>query len=310
MTREPNATDRVVEAVLATYRVPTLDKGFANRVIAAAQSQKRLAAAVPWPRPGRRSWRRSSIWFGFIALNIVAASAVAAMIGGTAVWHHVAEIAQTVASKWNGGGPNPLSHRQKSHLPVAPHSPPRTERLDSTLRVEQPRNLLSLSAGADARPMPLHRTRPALPLIARRGAGRLEQGFAHQPRALHRRVVLKQQRMKRAINWRSIQHGRLHRSAERYHSEMIATPAPPPPNHHEAQAPGELVGESRAVASPGSPQEEPKTSLRNEPLERQSPAERVVQAPRGQWRARGFPHASRHWGSRQGAHQYYRHFRF
>lgn len=120
MSGEPRTADLMVDALLAAHRVPALGEDFASRVLAAAQS---LPAgpdvSSPWPRRSRRPWRRSPLVLGFIAINIVAASAVAAMVSGIPVWHHVTEIVQKITHRWHREPVRAARHRVAPHRPVA-----------------------------------------------------------------------------------------------------------------------------------------------------------------------------------------------
>ena len=124
MSGDPGTTDLMVDALLAAHEVPALGADFASRVLAAAQS---LPAGPgvnsPWPRRSLRPWRRSPLWFGFIALNIVAASAVAAMVSGIPVWHHLTEIVQNVKHSLHREPIHSARHRVAPPRRVASHAP-------------------------------------------------------------------------------------------------------------------------------------------------------------------------------------------
>lgn len=112
MSDELKVTDAMLDVVLAAHRVPELDQDFASRVLAAAQSLptgRRIGRT--WPRPSRRPWPRSPLWLGVIALNIVAASAVAAMVTGIPVWHQVSEIVRKVTQRWHPEATHPAKRR-------------------------------------------------------------------------------------------------------------------------------------------------------------------------------------------------------
>lgn len=124
MSGEPRTTDLMVDALLAAHQVPTLGEDFASRVLAAAQSSPSGPRTdSPWPRRNLRPWRRSPLWLGFIALNIVAASAVAAMVSGIPVWHHVTEIVQKVSHSWQREPVHSARHRVAPPRRVASHAP-------------------------------------------------------------------------------------------------------------------------------------------------------------------------------------------
>lgn len=118
MTADSRSTDRTVDALLAAHPVPTLDGDFASRVLAAAASPMVTPARTVRPRRIGRPWRRSPLWLGFLALNIVAASAVAAMVSGFPVWHHVTAIVQKVSHSLHTEPAHPARHRAALHSRV------------------------------------------------------------------------------------------------------------------------------------------------------------------------------------------------
>ena len=123
MSGNPRENDRLVDALLAAHQVPALNDEFADRVLAAAQSSRGSQVnGLPRWRRRLRPWRRSPFLLGFLALNIVAASAVAAMVTGIPVWHHVTEIVEKVTHSW---------HRQPVHS-LRQVVPPRLAKLQAS----------------------------------------------------------------------------------------------------------------------------------------------------------------------------------
>ena len=162
MNGEPRATDLMVDALLAAHQVPTLGEDFASRVLAAAQSLPAgPCVSSPWPRRSLRPWRRSPLWLGFIALNIVAASAVAAMVSGVPVWHHLTEIVQKVAHSWHREPVRDARHRVAPHRPVASQavaSGPAA--VASTVSEPQPTSAIPIEAREAIAPIPQSHPRP------------------------------------------------------------------------------------------------------------------------------------------------------
>lgn len=156
MSGDPSTTDRMVNAFLASHQVPSLDDAFADRVLAAAQSSRTgPATGSPWPRQRSRPWRRSPLWLSFLALNIVAASAVAAMVSGFPVWHHVSAIVQKVAHTW---------HRETTHLARHQIAPRRLVASQAPAPVPAPGPAMIASTVTEPRPAAMHplKTREAI----------------------------------------------------------------------------------------------------------------------------------------------------
>ena len=148
MSGEPRTTNLMVDALLAAHEVPALGKDFASRVLAAAQSLPAgPGVSSPWPRRSLRPWRRSPLWFGFIALNIVAVSAVAAMVSGTPVWHHLTEIVQNVKHSLYQEPVHSARHRVAPSRRVASHAPASSPAaIANTVNEPQPTSAIPIEA--------------------------------------------------------------------------------------------------------------------------------------------------------------------
>lgn len=162
MSGDPRTTDLMVDALLAAHEVPALGEDFASRVLAAAQS---LPAGPgvnsPWPRRSLRPWRRSPLWFGFIALNIVAASAVAAMVSGIPVWHHLTEIVQNVKHSLHQEPVHSARHRvapPRRVASLAPASSPAA--IASTVIEPHPKSAIPIEAREAIAPLRQPGARP------------------------------------------------------------------------------------------------------------------------------------------------------
>jgi hypothetical protein len=162
MSGDPRENDRLVDALLAAHQVPALSGDFADRVLAAAQSPRggQVNVSPRWRR-SQRPWRRSPFLLGFLALNIVAASAVAAMVTGIPVWHHVTEIVEKVTHSW---------HRQPVHSSPRDVVPPRFAKLHAsgsspaliTITASEPQTaaVISTKAQETVRSSGQHHTKP------------------------------------------------------------------------------------------------------------------------------------------------------
>ena len=168
MSSEPRITDAMVDALLATHQVPALREDFADQVLAAAQSSRASPNNLPWPRRSLRPWRRSPLWLGVIALNIIAASAVAAMVSGIPVWHHVTELVQKVTHGWHRAPVHSGPHRVLQR-PLVASRPPALSSPTMATAAAEPRPAAVLSLATQKAITPVQQFHPLAERIANRG---------------------------------------------------------------------------------------------------------------------------------------------
>ena len=169
MSGEPRTTNLMVDALLATHQLPTLSEDFADRVLAAAQSSRAGPHnGSPWPRRNLRPWRRSPLWLGFIALNIVAASAVAAIVSGIPVWHPVTEIVQKVTHGWYRAPVHSAPHRVSPRQLISSRPPANSSPMTDN-KVTLPQSAAVLPLATQEAIGPVRQFHPVPTAIAGRG---------------------------------------------------------------------------------------------------------------------------------------------
>lgn len=290
MSGEPRTTDSMVDALLATHQVPALGEDFAGRVLAAAQSLRAGPRnGSPWPRRILRPWRRSPLWLGFIAINIVAASAVAAMVSGIPVWHHLTEIVKDVTHSWHREPLHSARHRIAPRPPVRLQTPPSAPLIVPSILAERPQA-------------------PELPLKTREAIARAPQpksrslAFAARSHHLARmaqarlreRIILHRPDTPRELRPHRIRAERLGITARRHaFKQLVRTepgPVARPPEPQAATFPRETQPVSTRPAQPYGPRLEPQRAFPERQERVRGPFEIRREARAEQRRLRTFGH--------------------